>query len=79
MRAPHFGLRIVGGSGETLLAMEFLIRGIQQHNEPGVFICFEERAADLAANVASLGFDLAALIEDKKLFIDHVAIDRSAR
>ena len=48
--------------------MEFLVRGIQQHNEPGVFICFEERAADLAANVASLGFDLAALIEDKKLF-----------
>jgi circadian clock protein KaiC len=55
------------GSGKTLLAMEFLVRGIQQHNEPGVFICFEERAADLAANVASLGFDLAAMIEDKKI------------
>jgi circadian clock protein KaiC len=65
------------GTGKTLLAMEFLVRGIQQHNEPGVFICFEERAADLAANVASLGFDLAALIDDKKLFIDHIAIDRS--
>jgi circadian clock protein KaiC len=65
------------GSGKILLAMEFLVRGIQQHDEPGVFICFEERAADLAANVASLGFGLAALIEGKKLFIDHVAIDRS--
>jgi circadian clock protein KaiC len=65
------------GSGKTLLAMEFLVRGIRQHNEPGVFMCFEERSVDLAQNVASLGFDLPALIDDKKLFIDHVAIDRS--
>jgi circadian clock protein KaiC len=65
------------GSGKTLLAMEFLVRGIQQHNEPGVFICFEERSADLAQNVASLGFDLAGLIADNKLAIDHVAIDRA--
>jgi circadian clock protein KaiC len=65
------------GSGKTLLAMEFLVRGIQQHNEPGVFICFEERSADLAQNVASLGFDLRGLIADKKLVIDHVAIDRA--
>ena len=65
------------GSGKTLLAMEFLVRGIQQHDEPGVFMCFEERTADLAQNVASLGFDLTALIADKKLVIDHVAIDRA--
>jgi circadian clock protein KaiC len=64
------------GSGKTLLAMEFLVRGIQQHDEPGVFMCFEERAVDLVQNVASLGFDLAAMIAGKKLAIDHVAIDR---
>jgi circadian clock protein KaiC len=62
------------GSGKTLLAMEFLVRGIQQHNEPGVFMSFEERSIDLAQNVASLGFDLEALIAGKKLFIDHVAL-----
>ena len=76
MRAPHFGLRIVGQRQNSAR------HGIPRPRYPaaqraGVFICFEERAADLAANVASLGFDLAALIEDKKLFIDHVAIDRS--
>jgi predicted ATP-dependent serine protease len=38
------------GSGKTLLAMEFLIRGITDYGEPGVFIAFEETAADLAAN-----------------------------
>ena len=64
------------GSGKTLFGMEFLVRGIQEHNEPGVFMCFEERAKDLAQNVASLGFDLPDLIADKKLVVDAVTIDR---
>src|SRR5471032_2432843 len=49
------------GCGKTLLAMEFLIRGIVRFDEPGVFIAFEETANELAANVASLGFDLRRL------------------
>ncbi len=65
------------GSGKTLFGMEFLVRGIQEHNEPGVFMCFEERAADLAQNVASLGFDLPALTAANKLVIDQVIIERS--
>ena len=64
------------GSGKTLFGMEFLVRGIQEHNEPGVFMCFEERAKDLAQNVASLGFDLPDLIARKKLAVDAVTIDR---
>jgi len=48
------------GSGKTLLAMEFLVRGITQFGEPGVFVAFEETRDDLVANVASLGFDLPA-------------------
>ena len=48
------------GSGKTLLAMEFLVRGATQDQEPGVFISFEESAPELAQNVASLGFDLPA-------------------
>ena len=49
------------GCGKTLLAMEFLVRGITEFDEPGVFVAFEESAEDLIANVASLGFDLAQL------------------
>ena len=64
------------GSGKTLIGMEFLVRGIQQHGENGAFMSFEERATDLAENVASLGFDLTALTADKKLVIDQVQIDR---
>lgn len=65
------------GSGKTLFGLEFLVRGIQEHNEPGVFMCFEEREKELAQNVASLGFNLPHLITDKKLVIDQVAIERA--
>lgn len=65
------------GCGKTLLSMQFLVRGALDHNEPGVFIAFEERAADLHANVASLGFDLADLEQRGLLSIDHIAVDPS--
>jgi circadian clock protein KaiC len=65
------------GAGKTLLAMEFLVRGATQYDEPGVFMAFEESAEDLTKNVRSLGFDLDELIKQKKLAIDFVQIDRS--
>src|SRR5437762_4573828 len=65
------------GCGKTLLAMEFLVRGATQYGEPGVFIAFEENAAELIQNVASLGFDLQALVDQRRLALDHVQIERS--
>ena len=65
------------GCGKTLLGMEFLVRGATKYGEPGVCISFEETAAELTANVESLGFDLPALIRKKKLAIDHVYVERS--
>jgi circadian clock protein KaiC len=60
------------GCGKTLLAMEFLVRGITQFDEPGVFVAFEETIADLTENVASLGFDLATFQADGQLVLDHI-------
>jgi circadian clock protein KaiC len=65
------------GCGKTLFAMEFLVRGARQFNEPGVFMAFEETAKDLTQNVASLGFDLKDLIAHKKMALDFVYIERS--
>ena len=65
------------GSGKTLFGLEFLVRGAREFDEPGVCMTFEERAGDLASNVAALGFDLQQLIDQKKLVIDDVRIDRS--
>jgi circadian clock protein KaiC len=62
------------GCGKTLIAMEFLIRGITQYNEPGVFVAFEETAEDLTANVASLGFDLKQFEADGQLVIEHIDV-----
>jgi circadian clock protein KaiC len=65
------------GCGKTLLGMEFLVRGATEFNEPGVCLSFEETGEELTSNVASLGFDLPALIAGKKLVIDHVYLERS--
>lgn len=65
------------GAGKTLFAMEFLVRGATLYNEPGVFMSFEETGEELTRNVASLGFDLNQLVEDKKLVLDYVFIERS--
>jgi circadian clock protein KaiC len=64
------------GCGKTLLAMEFLVRGISRFHEPGVFVAFEESAEDLVANFTSLGFDLAQAETNGELVIDHVTVLR---
>jgi circadian clock protein KaiC len=65
------------GCGKTLFAMEFLVRGATEYGEAGVFMAFEETAGELAANVASLGFDVAKLEAQKKLAVDYVRVERS--
>lgn len=65
------------GCGKTLFALEFLARGVLDHNEPGVFMAFEETAKELTQNVASLGIDLDDLVARDKLVLDHVHIERS--
>jgi len=64
------------GCGKTLFAMEFLVRGVTIYNEPGVFISFEETEKELTANVVSLGFDLAGLIRRKKIWLEHINVER---
>jgi circadian clock protein KaiC len=65
------------GCGKTLFALEFLVRGATRYDEPGVFLAFEETAEELSANVASLGFDLDRLVEERKLLIDYIHLERS--
>jgi circadian clock protein KaiC len=65
------------GSGKTLLATSFLVNGAQRYGEPGVLMSFEQNGEELASDVASLGFDLPALVDEGKLFVDYVRIERS--
>jgi circadian clock protein KaiC len=57
------------GTGKTLFAVQFLHNGIQQFDEPGVFVTFEETTADIVKNAISFGWDLQALCDAGKLFI----------
>jgi len=65
------------GSGKTLMATEFIVRGALDFGEPGVFMAFEEKAEELEMNVASLGFDLNKLQKKNLIKIDHVHVDKT--
>src|SRR6187401_3062661 len=65
------------GSGKTLLGVSFLVNGAQQFAEPGVLMTFEENAEELAQDVRSLGYDLDALVAQKRLIVDYIYVDRS--
>ncbi|WP_018899493.1 circadian clock protein KaiC [Rhizobium sp. 2MFCol3.1] len=65
------------GCGKTLFASTFLLKGARDFDEPGVFVTFEERPSDIISNVASLGFEVDRLIEEGKVYIEHISIDPS--
>ena len=60
------------GAGKTLLAMQFLVSGARELNEPGLFVSFEELSGELVANSASLGWDLGELVGDGRLALEEV-------
>lgn len=65
------------GCGKTLMAIDFVVKGATLYNEPGVIMVFEESIDELETNVASLGFNLHKLQNERKIKVDHVRIERS--
>lgn len=63
------------GCGKTIMAMEFLVNGIDFYNESAVFMTFEEKKDELVLNVKSLGYDLEKYLDNKSLYIDQVRIN----
>ncbi|HVB43793.1 MAG TPA: circadian clock protein KaiC [Streptosporangiaceae bacterium] len=62
------------GTGKTLFAVEFLAHGIGRFGQPGVFVTFEERPADIRRNFSSLGFPIEQWeSEGKWAFVDAAA------
>jgi len=58
-----------------MFAVEFLVRGAIEFNEPGVLMTFEETSEEMSKNVASLGFDLKKLTAKKKMVLEYVRIE----
>jgi circadian clock protein KaiC len=62
------------GSGKTMLGLEFLVRGATEFGEPGLLVAFEEHPSDIAANMASLGWDIDRLQAEGKLAIESLVV-----
>ena len=61
-----------------MFAMEFLVRGARDFNEPGVLMTFEETSEEMTRNVESLGFDLKSLV-DKQEIVSGLCAHRAQR
>ncbi len=59
------------GSGKTVLAGQFLTRGITEHDEGGVFVTFEEAPEEIANNLDGFGWNVDGWVEgDRWRFVD---------
>ena len=57
------------GSGKTVMALQFILAGVRDYNENGVFVTFEEAPSDLMQNVRSFGWDLEGLVANKRIAV----------
>jgi len=55
------------GSGKTIFALQFLIHGVRECQEPGIFVAFEETSTRIVLNAEGFGWKLAEL-QDKGLY-----------
>ena len=59
------------GSAKTVFAVQFLIEGIRQFDEPGVFVTFEESPEDIRRNMLGFGWDIAQMERERRwAFVD---------
>src|SRR6202162_3923726 len=57
------------GTGKTLLGMEFIYRGITEHDEPGIIVVFETSPRKLIRDATGFGWNLDELQQQHKLKI----------
>lgn len=62
------------GTGKTMIAMEFILRGAVSGN-PGIFLTFEETKDSLDRYASMFGWDIYQLEESQKLRVINAAID----
>ena len=58
------------GSGKTVFALQSLVNGAREFNEPGIFVAFEENSENLLANASTFGWDIPSLQSKKLFFFD---------
>ena len=67
------------GTGKTILASQFLYKGISQYNENGIFVSLDEGKNHYYSEMLKFGWDLKKAEEEGKfLFIDATRLSRVA-
>jgi len=57
------------GSGKTTFGVQFVYRGVERYDEPGVIVTLEERAQDIRKEMKAFGWDLEKYEKEGKLAI----------
>ncbi len=58
------------GSGKTILALQFLVNGARDFDEPGIFVAFEEVSKRIVVNAEGFGWKIPELRPKKLFFLD---------
>ena len=60
------------GTGKSIFAMQFLVDGIKNYNEPGIYITFEERKNKVYEAMLEFGWDLEKYEKEGKfVFLEY--------
>src|ERR1017187_3430594 len=57
------------GTGKSLLGLEFIYRGITEHDEPGIIVVFETSPTKLIRDAMNFGWNLDEQQQQNKLKI----------
>ncbi len=64
------------GAGKSTLAMQFLVNGILESKEPGLYIAIEETHSSVYFHMSSYSWELDKLEKNKKLlFLDYPVLE----
>jgi len=73
---PRGGATLVTGlpgCGKTIFALHFLAAGVEDCDEGGVYLTFQEKPAKLEATGRAMGLDIAGLVGKNRISVDHVS------
>lgn len=58
------------GAGKTVFALQSLVGGARDYNEPAIFVAFEEHSSRIVANAGKFGWNLPEMQEQGLFFLD---------
>ena len=67
------------GSGRTIFASQFLVKGATDYGEPGLFLSFDEQKESIYPNLLQFGWDMLTLEKEQRIvFIEYPQNELSA-